>query len=91
MGDPTVTEEQLKQRTWKQVREANAVTQFKHADWDPNSPKSRKAFHEVEQAADQTGKDFSHQVAGDADHNWAMRPLKMARDSQAQANDHDGP
>ncbi|MET7796110.1 hypothetical protein [Streptomyces decoyicus] len=91
MGDPTVTEEQLKNRTWKQVREDNAVTQFEDADWDPTSAGSRKAFGEVEQAANQTGEDFkTSKWAGDADHNWALRPLKMARDSQAQANDHDG-
>ncbi|MFG2830945.1 hypothetical protein ACGFWI_26305 [Streptomyces sp. NPDC048434] len=91
MGDPTMTEEKLKHRTWEQVRDDNAITQFKDADWDPTSTDSRKAFQEVGQAADQTGKDFStSKWAGDVDHNWALRPLKMPRAGQAQADDHDG-
>ncbi|MFD5396835.1 hypothetical protein ACFWJW_21780 [Streptomyces sp. NPDC127097] len=91
MGDPTMTEERLKQRTWKQVRDDNAFTQFDDADWDPNSTKSRTAYQEVDQAAQQTGEDFStSKWAGDADHNWALRPLKMTRDAPSQANDHDG-
>ena len=91
MGDPTMTEERLKHRTWKQVREDNAVTQFDDADWDPTSARSRKAYQEVGQVAEQTGKDFStSKWAGDADHNWALRPLKAPRDTQAQAHDHDG-
>ncbi|MGY5129486.1 hypothetical protein [Streptomyces nigrescens] len=95
MGDPTMTEEKLKHRTWKQVREDNAVTQFDSADWDPSSRKSREAFQEVKDAAEQTGEDFrTSKWAGDADHNWALRPLQINRDAQAQAqsqaNDHDG-
>ncbi|MBM4795465.1 hypothetical protein HXP44_26235 [Streptomyces sioyaensis] len=91
MGDPTMTEERLKHRTWKQVGEDNAVTQFDDADWDPTSARSLKAFHEVGQAADQTGKDFStSKWAGDADHNWALRPLRTPPAGQAQADDHDG-
>ncbi|WP_327689117.1 hypothetical protein [Streptomyces tubercidicus] len=95
MGDPTMTEERLKHRTWKQVRDDNAITQFDDADWDPNSARSRKAFQEVDQAAQQTGEDFStSKWAGDADHNWALRPLKIAQENraqeQAQAHDHGG-
>ncbi|MFJ9417338.1 hypothetical protein ACIRPT_24605 [Streptomyces sp. NPDC101227] len=88
MGDPTMTEERLKHRTWKQVGEDNAFTQFEDADWDPTSARSLKAVDEVSQGWDQTQKDFStSKWAGDADHNWALRPLKQASD---QGQEHDG-
>ncbi|AJT61758.1 hypothetical protein T261_0065 [Streptomyces lydicus] len=91
MGDPTMTAEQLQHKTWSQVGADNAFTQFDDADWDPGSARSRKAFDEMSQAWDQTVEDVStSKFAGDVDHNWALRPLKQARDLQDQANDHDG-
>ncbi|MFG2139617.1 hypothetical protein [Streptomyces sp. NPDC048650] len=83
MGDPTMTEEKLKRKTWAQVRDDNAISQFDSADWEASSYESRKAIKEMKDAAHQTGEDFeTSKWAGDSDHNWAFRPVKMARDSQ---------
>ncbi|ARF57085.1 hypothetical protein [Streptomyces gilvosporeus] len=93
MGDPTMTAEQLKHRTWKQVGEDNAVTQFDSADYDPTSAKSQEAMGGLSEAWDQTKQDVStSKWMGDVDHNWALRPARdvqeQARDLQDRANSH---
>jgi hypothetical protein len=58
MGDPTLSAEQLREKSWKQVGEENPYTQFRHANWDPTSAESMQTYQEGRDALSRTADDL---------------------------------
>ncbi|MFH8567318.1 hypothetical protein [Streptomyces sp. NPDC017993] len=59
MGDPSLSAEKVKDKTWSQIGSDNPYTQFRDGDWDPNSKESIKSGMEVAEAGRQVGHDFT--------------------------------
>ncbi|WP_073765602.1 hypothetical protein [Streptomyces sp. CB02923] len=81
LGNPTLTAEDLKKKSWDQVLSDNPITQVRDADYDFNSQASTEAHERVLQSWDQTKKEWSTSGwAGDADHNLAMKAMGIGQD-----------
>lgn len=59
MGDPSMSAEEVKGKTWDQIGSDNPITQFRDADWDPTSAASMKSGMEVSETAQQLGHDVT--------------------------------
>ncbi|MFH8404725.1 hypothetical protein ACH4FX_08100 [Streptomyces sp. NPDC018019] len=91
LGDPTLTAEQLKDKTWGQVLADNPITQIRDADYDPTSAASKEARARTLQTLAQTKEDWStSKWAGDADHNLAMKAMGIGKGKPADAPDDGG-
>ncbi|KWT56456.1 hypothetical protein ADL21_39645 [Streptomyces albus subsp. albus] len=91
LGNPTLTAEELKDKTWGQVLSDNPLTQVRDADYNPNSADSKAAQERVLQTWEQTKEDWStSRWAGDAEHNLAFRAAGIGKSTPQETRGDGG-
>ncbi|MEU7184578.1 hypothetical protein [Streptomyces sp. NPDC045369] len=81
IGDPSLSSEEIKKKSWKQIRDDNPISHIGDTDYDINSGATRESFERVRSSWEQTKQDWStSKWAGDADHNLALKAMGAGQD-----------